>query len=79
MRNCGVLGAEGMRETACISLSIVLLQFFPQRSMPSRYCEFASGDDQAIPYAVGMYKDHDGKCVPFSILVIPRHAIFSQN
>lgn len=47
--------------------------------MPSRYCEFASGDDQAIPYAVGMYKDHDGKCIQVSILVTGRHAIFSQN
>lgn len=49
--------------------------------MPSRYCEFASGDDQAIPYAVGMYKDHDGKYIWFftsSVLVI-RHAIFSEK
>ncbi|KAF4791552.1 Protein NEDD1 [Turdus rufiventris] len=30
-----------------------LLALLPVRSMPSRYCEFASGDDQAIPYAVG--------------------------
>lgn len=55
------------------------MQFFPQRSMPSRYCEFASGDDQAVPCAVGMYKEHGGKYIQFSFLVIPRHANFSQN
>lgn len=48
--------------------------------MSSRYCEFASGDDQAVPYAVGMYKEHGGKYIQFSFSVIPRHANnFSQQ
>ncbi|XP_056196694.1 protein NEDD1 isoform X2 [Falco biarmicus] len=34
----------------CSGRAYELARFF--RSMPSGYCEFASGDDQAIPYAV---------------------------
>lgn len=48
--------------------------------MSSRYCEFASGDDQAVPYADGTYKEHGEKEIQFLFLLIPRHVqhLFSK-